>query len=124
MKAPRPTMAPMSRTSFALTLPLLLLAFVTRSNQQATLDQTARDLDGRSITLRCRRTSDLSPFPDADYWINDTTMPLDRSLYTTETEGEITFCLRPAQEGFFFCGSITQGITSNSLELVGKHQSA
>ena len=58
----------------------------------------------------------------SDFWLNSTTMPLTviLSRYTLRSNvGEIDFTIMPNLEGSYYCGSISQHLTSNPLELTG-----
>ena len=72
------------------------------------------------LTLSC---SDDYGNPLSDFWLNSTTMPLTviLSRYALRpTVGEIDFTITPNLEGSYYCGNISQHLTSAPLELTGK----
>ena len=72
------------------------------------------------LTLSC---SDDYGNPFSEFWLNSTTMPLTviLSRYALRPNvGEIDFTITPNLEGSYYCGSISQDLTSGPLELTGK----
>ena len=71
------------------------------------------------LTLSC---SDDYGNAFSDFWLNSTTMPLtvilSRSALRSNV-GEIDFTIMPNLEGSYYCGSISQHLTSSPLELTG-----
>ena len=55
----------------------------------------------------------------SDFWLNSTTMPLTAILAVRSNMGEIDFTITPNLEGLYYCGSISQDLTSGPLELTG-----
>ena len=71
------------------------------------------------LTLSC---SDDYGNTFSDFWLNSTTMPLTAVLsrYALQSDmGEIDFTITPNLEGLYYCGSTSQPLTSNPLELTG-----
>ena len=81
-----------------------------------------RIVNDNEITLVCR-DENFSPFPNADFWLNETSMPLESLLSEFDDQaetGRFIFTLTQELEGFFFCGRIDGSITSDPLGLVGE----
>ena len=75
------------------------------------------------LTLVCRDDSTGNAFPNADFWLNSTSTLLTDILSRYDlrsNSGEIDFTINPDLEGSFYCGSVSNGRSSNALELTGK----
>lgn len=68
------------------------------------------------LTLSC---SDDYGNTFSDFWLNSTTIPLTAILAVRSNMGEIDFTITPNLEGLYYCGSISQDLTSGPLELTG-----
>ena len=68
------------------------------------------------LTLSC---SDDYGNTFSDFWLNSTTIPLTAILAVRLNMGEIDFTITPNLEGLYYCGSISQDLTSGPLELTG-----
>ena len=104
----------------------VVLVCVSGGLAQLDLDLEMRDVDSNEITLLCRDSGTLTPLSDADFWVNNTNMTLPSLLenYTVPGDGRIAFTLTPDIEGLYYCGDISAGTSSESMDpefaLVGK----
>lgn len=110
---------------------LFILSQVTGVALEPILDAPDGRVSGpmvNNIRLRCQN-DDYTVRPYSDFWLNSTEMTLQSlnlpnlSLDSLD-EGMIRFTLTPDFEGYFYCGTISTGSSSDALELVGEQMHA